>query len=161
MNRPAAATFFASAMLFALASPGDAEAKRKKKSKQGQAEAADSLAGANIPGDDLSKSFAKVLVGSSFTNFRPTDASGAKFIYETFGFAGDNSWSASGYVEIMDERMECTESGSWTMEEARAADTATVTWVVNATDCAGRDTGAETRAQLTVDKDGRLQAMFR
>ena len=154
------ATTLAATMLIALSSPGDAVAKKRKK-KKAEATASDSLAGANIPGDADSNAFAKRLVGATFTNFQPTDGAGAKFVYETFGFAGDNSWSANGYVEIMDERMECTETGSWTMEAATAGDTATVTWVVATTDCAGREAGAETRAQLTVDKDGGIQAMFR
>jgi hypothetical protein len=154
------ATTLAATMLFALSAPGDALAKKKKKKKAAQT-ASDSLADADIPGDADSKAFAKRLVASTFTNFLPTDGDGAKFVYENFGFAGDNHWSASGYVEIMDERMECAEAGTWTMEEASAGDTATVTWIVVSTDCAGREVGAETRAQLTLDKDGELEARFR
>lgn len=101
---------------------------------------------AGAPGDAASQSFARTLVGLNITNFSPSGASGATFKYNTLSFKADGTFSASGYVEIDDERMDCTETGPWTMDAAESATVAPVSWTIEKTNCAGRDAGAEVRA---------------
>jgi len=115
----------------------------------------------DIPDDGASRGFAETLIGGVTANFAPTDADGAAFEYTSLQFRGDGSWHAEGYVEAMDERMECTESGTWSMTAADSKTVATVAWIVNDTTCVGRDQGTETRAQLTISTRGIESAMFR
>ncbi len=117
--------------------------------------------GADVPDDANSKAFAKNLIANPTSNFKPTDALGAKFEYTKLEFRGDNSWVATGYVEAMDERMECAEAGSWAMSPADSATVATMNWTVDKTNCAGRDAGETTRVQITLGNSGISQALFR
>ena len=118
-------------------------------------------ADADVPDDAQSKAFALTLISADTTDFSPSDASGAKFEYTRFSFRGDNTWVAEGYVEAMDERMDCTESGTWSMSAAESANKASMNWTVTKTNCAGRDNGSETRVLVTVGKSGIESAMFR
>ena len=68
-------------------------------------------------------------------------------------FDADNTWSATGYVDAGEERMECDEDGTWTMEPAESAKSATITWAIVQTDCIGRESGTETRAKITIVGD--------
>jgi len=135
---------------------------KKKKKKASEEQTEESVAYSDtLPSDGTSKKFAESLIETSIKDFKPTDAVGAKFVYNTLAFAPDATWKADGYVEMMDERMDCTENGTWSMEAADSADVATISWVVATTDCAGRDAGVEIRAQLTIGKDGSVDALFR
>lgn len=137
--------------------------KKGKKSKKGDATSTAASTEASVPttpGDAASKKFGTKLITSSLNNFSPSDG-GAKFKYDTMVFKADNTWSADGWVEFDDEKMECVEKGKWTMEPAESDKVATVAWTVDQTDCAGRDSGVEVRAQLTLSKDGSIDAKFR
>jgi hypothetical protein len=110
---------------------------------------------------DGAKAFATALVSNATQNFTPTDSDGAVFEYTTLQFRGDGSWRAEGYVEAMDERMECVEAGTWSIDEANSATVGTIAWVVSETSCVGRDNGTETRAEVTVGGSGIQSALFR
>lgn len=110
---------------------------------------------------DGTKAFVSTLIGSTTSNFAPTDSDGAAFEYTSLQFRGDGTWSAEGYVEAMDEKMECTESGTWSVEDASSKTVGTIAWTVGETSCVGRDQGATTRAQVTVGSNGIQSAMFR
>ena len=110
---------------------------------------------------DGAKPFATALVSNATQNFTPTDSDGAVFEYTTLTFRGDGSWRAEGYVEAMDERMECVEAGTWTIDEASSTTVGTIAWVVSETSCVGRDNGTETRAEVTVGGSGIQSALFR
>lgn len=110
---------------------------------------------------DGGKAFVSTLTGATTQNFEPTDADGASFMYTELQFRGDGTWMAQGYVEAMDERMECTESGTWTVEEVSSKTVATIAWTVGDTTCVGRDKGSSTRAQVTAGSSGISSAMFR
>jgi len=105
--------------------------------------------------------FAAALVANTTRNFTPTDSDGAVFEYTTLQFRGDGTWRAEGYVEAMDERMECVESGTWTIDDASSATVGTIAWSVGETSCVGRDSGTETRAEVTVSDGGIRSALFR
>ena len=115
----------------------------------------------DLPDDANSRAFAETLVGGVTTQFTPTDADGAAFEYTKLLFRPDGTWVAEGYVEAMDERMDCAESGSWSMSAADSKTVATVSWNVSETSCVGRDNGTQSRAQLTISKSGVESAMFR
>ena len=115
----------------------------------------------DLPADAASRSFAETLVSGVTSSFTPTDADGAAFEYTKLQFRPDGTWFAEGYVEAMDERMDCTESGTCAMTAADSKTVATVSWNVTETSCVGRDNGTETRAQLTVSKSGIDSALFR
>ncbi len=110
---------------------------------------------------DGAKAFAAALVGNATSDFSPSDSDGAKFEYTRLQFRGDGSWAAEGYVEAMDERMECAESGTWTISEATSSTVGTIAWTVAETSCVGRDNGTETRAEVTVGGSGIQSALFR
>ena len=115
----------------------------------------------DLPDDATSRSFAETLVGGVTTKFTPTDADGAAFEYTKLLFRPDGSWNAEGYVEAMDERMECAESGTWSVEDVSSKTVATIAWTVSDTSCVGRDKGASTRAQVTAGANGISSALFR
>ena len=110
---------------------------------------------------DGTKAFASALVGSVTTGFNPTDSDGAIFEYTHLQFRGDGTWAANGFVEAMDERMECAEAGSWALEDATDKVTGTINWTVGETSCIGREKGTKTRAQLTLGSDGIQTALIR
>ena len=56
-----------------------------------------------------------------------------------------------GVDEVMDEGMECVESGSWSMEPADSKSVGTVSWDLEKTNCAGRESGGTTRAEFSFD----------
>ena len=144
----------------ALLLPSTALAGKNKKDKGEEEAAAEAAPEPTTPGDAASKKFAEGLVDATIQNFNPTDAQGATFVYVTMSFLPDNTWKAKGYVEIIDERMECAESGTWTMEPAESDTVATVNWTVDKTDCGGRDAGEKTRAQVTL-QNGTIDVLFR
>lgn len=110
---------------------------------------------------DGGKAFAMALTGSTTANFAPTDSDGASFEYTKLQFRGDGKWMAEGYVEAMDERMECTEAGSWRIDDVESKTVGTIAWTVLETSCVGRDKGTETRAQVTLGGNGIQSALFR
>lgn len=152
----------AAVLAMALVSPAALAGKKKNKDKgSSDAAAGPDLSAMNVPDDGNSRKFAEALIGVRIEGFRPSDSGGAKFEYNTLSFEADNSWNAAGYVEIMDERMECTESGTWSMEPAESAKTATVAWTVSKTDCPSRESGVELRAVMTLGKSGIEDLKFR
>ncbi len=108
--------------------------------------------GDQVPSDSTSQGFARKLVGLAIQNHKAVDGDGVTLVYSTLSFEGDGSWNANGAVEVMDETMECTESGSWTMSEATSATVASVEWTVSETNCAGREPEAAQRAEVTLSK---------
>ena len=152
----------AALLALALVSPAAIAGKKKKKGSDGAAaDSAPAASALNVPDDGNSKKFAETLLGTTITGFRPSDSGGGKFEYNTLSFAADNTWKADGYVEIMDERMECTESGTWEMEPAESAKTATVAWTVTKTDCPSRESGTSLRVVMTLGKNGVEDLKFR
>jgi len=119
------------------------------------------LINVEIPGDSDSMAFAKLLLQTTLTNFKPTDSSGAKFVYKTMQFSNGNSWKAAAYIEMDDIQIDCEESGSWSITPAESATVAGVNWKVETTDCAGREAGGETRALMTLSKTGLTNIRFR
>lgn len=115
----------------------------------------------SIPDGGKAKAFAMAMIGTPTQNFSPSDNDGAVFEYTKLAFRGDGGWMAEGYVEAMDERMECAESGTWIIEEVESASIGMISWKVTDTDCVGRDNGTETRAKVTVGKAGIESALFR
>ena len=113
------------------------------------------------PSDDKSQAFAQTLMGASFRNFSPSGATGAKFMYNTLQFKADGTFSAAGYVEMDDEKMDCTETGGWGMEVADSKTLATVFWKVESTDCAGRDAGEESRAEVDLSDPSNPKFRYR
>jgi hypothetical protein len=124
-----------------------------------------SLVDIEIPGDAKSKDFALLLLGTTLTEFQPTDSSGAKFVYKTMRFSNGNTWSAEAYLylEAEDIRIDCKESGSWSMNPADSSSVAGVTWKVESSDCSGREgvIGSATRAVMTLGKGGLEDIKFR
>lgn len=116
--------------------------------------AAAAPASGEFPSDAASRAFMSALTMMEIKNFAAVDSTeGAKVVFSTLRFQGDNTWSAQGYVDAGEERMECTEKGTWTMEPASSPKEATVTWVIDQTDCIGRENGASTRALFTLTAD--------
>lgn len=106
-----------------------------------------------FPSDAATRGFVQKLTSTEITNFTANDAGGAKVVLSTVRFSPDNSWKASGFVDAGEERMDCTESGTWTSDPAVSPAEATITWVIVNTDCIGRDKGYSTRALIKIDGD--------
>ena len=113
-----------------------------------------------IPDDKLSQQFGERLMEANLVNFKAVEGSDAELVYTSFTFAPDGRWQAQGAVEIADETMECTEAGTWTMDPAESETTASMTWVLAKTNCAGRSPG-EQRVRLSLLKDGSYKVDFR
>jgi hypothetical protein len=114
---------------------------------------------AEMPASGEAKSFAKALIKQGIQNLS-VSTSGARFVYHSMTFTGDGKWTATGAVTAADETMECTENGSWKIEDATSADVATMVWTVDKTNCASRDAGTTQRVQVTL-KDGSADVAFR
>ena len=99
----------------------------------------------NIPGDKTSKAYAATLLETVGTGFSP-NAMGLS--YTKLTFAADNTWHAEALVSIMDEEMDCVETGTWLMDPATSETAANMTWTVTSTDCPSRVAPIEMRLEL-------------
>lgn len=106
----------------------------------------------DIPQDAASQAFARKLMKNQVVNFRPTDASGASFVYKTLTFKPDNSWDAESGMEADGETIECREVGSWTMDAAEDEHTAMMTWTLGKTTCPGRPEQGKLRVKVHIEK---------
>lgn len=131
--------------------------------KQAPVEAAPvaEAAGPEIPGDANSKKFAEKLLGLTITNWAPEDSGDVDFEYTNMSFAADNTWKAVAYVAIQDERVDCKETGHWTMDPAESANTAGMSWTIDKTTCPGREAGRELRLSLSILNDGAFKVKMR
>lgn len=150
-------------LITALTCPGLAACGGKTPSTTGAVDAA-SKAGkeavSGAPQDAASQKFAAALVGLEISDFTPSD-SGATFAYTDLDFEPDGTWAAKGLLEASFEKIECAESGSWSMEPAQSATTANVSFTVDQTDCPARESGLEQRMLFTINKDGTFETKFR
>lgn len=117
------------------------------------AAAASAPAMGDFPSDAATRGFVQKLTSIDIQNITANDAGGAKVVLSTLRFSPDNSWKANGYVDAGEERMECTESGTWTSDPATSPAEANITVVIGATDCVGREKGFSTRALVKIDGD--------
>ena len=113
----------------------------------------------DVPNDSNSKKFAKQLVSTDINNFSP-DAEGLR--YNKMTFNGDNTWKAEAVVHVMDEEMECHESGTWKMDPASSTTVANMNWTISSTDCPTRQAPQELRVEVTLVKsDSGIHVNFR
>lgn len=115
--------------------PTTAPAEKTKKKTEAQ----------NVPGDKTSKAYASTLLDTVGTGFSP-NAMG--LTYTKLTFAADNTWHAEALVSIMDEEMDCVETGTWLMDPATSETAANMTWTVTGTDCPSRVAPIEMRLEL-------------
>jgi len=107
----------------------------------------------SFPTDSHSQTFVRSLTALDITNFAAVGGNSASVIFSHLSFKKDNTWSAVGYFTADDEHMDCTESGTWTMDPAESDTVATINWIIGKTDCVTRTSGTETRAQITIVGD--------
>jgi len=135
--------------LFLSALLNVADAKKNKggeSSTEASAESQNDKLG-DVPSDPDSKKFAKKLISTSISNFSP-DAEGLR--YNTMTFNGNNTWTTEAVVHVMDEEMECTESGSWTMDPASSPTVANMNWTIDSSNCPTRQTPINLRVEVTL-----------
>jgi hypothetical protein len=102
---------------------------------------------ANVPKDKVSQAYAATLLETVGTNFSP-NAMG--LTYSKITFAADNTWKADAVVAIMDEEMDCVETGTWNMDPATSDTKANMSWVVTNTDCPSRVAPIELRLEVVL-----------
>lgn len=144
-------------VLLALTGCGD------KKPAASTSAASESLitAETNIPKDENSRAFAERLLKHDAQNFKPTDNNtGASFIYNTVSFKPNNNFQADATMVAQGEEIKCVERGTWEMEAADSASTATMMWRVNYTNCPGRPAENVLRLKVTIEK-GAYEIAFR
>ncbi len=117
--------------------------------------------GPEIPGDANSKKFAEKLLGLTISDWAPEDSGEVKFEYTKLTFAADNTWQAVAYVAIMDETVDCKETGTWSMDAAESPTTAGMTWHLAKTTCPGREAGRDLRLQMSILNDGSFKVKMR
>ena len=115
----------------------------------------------NVPDDANSKAFAEKLASMDIQGFSPSSAAGGDIVYTHLKFRNEGVWAATGYVEAQDEKMDCSETGTWSMEPATSQSTATMTWKTSTTDCIGREPGGEQRVLVTLKDDNKIDADYR
>jgi len=140
----------------ALAGCGD-----KEPTKTAAAAEAKPTPVAHVPDDANSKAFAEKLASMDIQGFSPSSAAGGDIVYTHLKFRDEGVWAATGYVEAQDEKMDCSETGTWTMEPATSQSTATMTWKTSTTDCIGREPGGEQRMLVTLKDDNKIDADYR
>ncbi len=116
--------------------------------------------GPEIPSDSTSGKFAQRLLAVEISDWSPADTGEVGFKYKSLTFSSDNSWVAPGRVEIMDEYVDCEESGTWTMDPADSESTASMTWQLEKTSCPGREGGKEIRVKITIERDGSYEILM-
>ena len=138
-------------------------AKDKEKSTTAAPAEAKPKVVAHVPEDANSKAFAEKLQAMDIQDFKPSSSSseGGEIVYTHLKFRDEGVWAATGYVEAQDEKMDCSETGTWTMEPATSQSTATMTWKTTTTDCIGRDAGGEQRALVTLKDDNKIDVDYR
>jgi hypothetical protein len=137
-------------ILFLSALLNVADAKKNKggdSEPEAKTEAASNEVSGDIPNDGTSKKFAKQLTSTSISNFSP-DAQGLN--YKTMTFNSDNTWKADAVVSVMDEEMECLESGTWKMDPANSNTVSNMNWTIDTTDCPTRQAPMELRVEVTI-----------
>lgn len=147
-------------LLFVLGACGEKAPPASAGTAQADASAASSTV-SGAPSDANSQAFARALVGTSVKNFSPSGGSGAKFMYNSLQFQADGNFTAAGFVEMDDERMDCNETGKWSMDPADSKTVATVTWKVDETNCAGREPGEQSRAQVDLSDPADPKFLYR
>jgi len=118
-------------------------------------------AGPDIPGDAQSQRFAEKLLALQVENWAPDDSGDVEFRYTRLTFNPDNTWNASGYVAVIDERVDCKELGRWTMDPAVSETTASMTWTIEKTTCPGREAERDLRLEMSILKDGTFKVKMR
>lgn len=80
---------------------------------------------------------------------------GAEVVYEELVLSEDGAFRAKTTVRLGDEPFECTESGTWTLDDNRAesATVGNLNFEVESTDCAGREAPKTFRAEATLSGD--------
>lgn len=117
---------------------------------------------AEMPDTDDARTFAGKLVDTTVTDWAPVSSGGgARFEYTSLTFLPTGRWAAEAFFEADFEKMECKEAGTWAIENADDARTATMVWTVEKTNCAGRDNGHEQRVQMIIPKAGEYKINFR
>jgi hypothetical protein len=116
---------------------------------------------ANVPEDANSKAFAEKLQAMDIQDFKPSSGGGGEITYTHLKFREEGVWAATGYVEAQDEKMDCSETGTWTMEPATSQSTATMVWKTSTTDCVGREPGGEQRVLVTLKDDNKIDVDYR
>ena len=101
----------------------------------------------NVPDDKVSKAYAANLLETVGTGFSPNSEG---LTYTKLTFAPDNTWHAEGLVAIMDEEMDCVETGTWMMDAAKSETATNMTWTVSSTDCPSRVAPMEMRLELVL-----------
>lgn len=142
-----------------LASP--AAFAKKKKHRTADTTSVSAPPATDAPSDANSKKFLARLLATAIHDFRPVDSGSVDFRYTELHFMAGNTWQAKGYVAVEDEKMDCSESGTWMMDPADSADTATISWKVDETDCPGRNPGESVRVKMTIDQKGAVSVKFR
>lgn len=118
-------------------------------------------AGPEIPGDSLSHRFADRLLALQITNWSPDDSGDVEFKYNRLTFNPDNTWVATGYVAVIDERVDCKEVGTWSMDPAESETTAAMTWTIEKTTCPGREAGRELRLSMSILDNSQFKVKMR
>lgn len=137
-----------------LASLSLAEAKKSKSTDNTTEGSADvpaapkkKVEAQNVPDDKVSKAYAANLLDTIGTDFSPNSQG---LTYTKLTFAADNTWHAEGLVAIMDEEMDCVETGTWMMDAAKSDSAANMTWTMTSTDCPSRVAPIEMRLELVL-----------
>lgn len=116
---------------------------------------------AEMPDTAEAKAFAKSLVKTEVKGLGVVSSGGGRLDYNTLTFAPDGRWNATGVVKASDEQFECKETGTWSIEGAETAESATMEWTVEKTTCATREAGTKQRVQMTILKGGEYKIAFR
>lgn len=114
-----------------------------------------------VPDDATSRKFSSRLLALDITDWNPEDTGSAEFKYGKFSFNKDNTWNGAATLTVIDESVNCSEKGTWSMDPADSETTATVTWTIDSTDCPGREKGKALRVQMTIGDDGKITLFVR
>ena len=116
---------------------------------------------AQLPDGKDAAAYAKRLVGTTVTNWEPTDGDGARLKYKEMTFDGTGHWTASAVLKAGFEEMDCTESGTWLLDRVDSATDGSMDWTIKQTNCGGRDEGHKIRVQMLMPTAGEYQINFR
>jgi hypothetical protein len=136
-------------LCFLVAACGPKTKTAANSSEAKPAKTADAL---TVERPDGADAYAKLVIASGIRNWSPTGNS--QFKWKQVTFVGDGTVSATALLRAGGEELDCSETGTWRIDQVETKTSGTLELVLAKTDCPSREDGHQQRIALTINPDG-------